>query len=76
MKTFDYYDQVYSLDNDEFLLIKRMDEMSFSCYEVYIYQRKVKLTARKTLSVCSWTKIDATYNEKNPVTGMYELKGA
>lgn len=75
LKTFDYFNQIYPLDNDEFLLIKRMDEMSFTCLEVYIYQRKAKLTARKALSVCSWTSIDATYNEKNLVTGEYELKG-
>jgi len=76
LKTFDYYDQIHPLDNDEFLLIKRMDEMSFSCYEVYIYQRKAKLTARKAVSVCSWTNVDnSRTGEKDPETGLYTIEG-
>lgn len=76
LKTFDYYHQVYPLDNDEFLLIKRMDEMSFSCCEVYIYRRKAKLTPRKALSVCSWTNVDnSRTGEKDPETGLYTVEG-
>jgi len=76
LKTFDYYDQIYPLDNDEFLLIKRMDEMSFTCCEVYIYQSKAKLTARKALSVCSWTNVDnSRTGEKDPETELYTVEG-
>lgn len=76
LKTFDYYDQIHPLNNDEFLLIKRMDEMSFTCCEVYIYQSKAKLTARKELSVCSWTNVDnSRTGEKDPETGLYTVEG-
>ncbi|MGV0754408.1 hypothetical protein ACTS95_09855 [Empedobacter brevis] len=36
----DYFFEIYELTNNnvkEYLLIKRMDEMSFSCYEAYVF---------------------------------------
>lgn len=82
-KTFNYFHEIYSLEKDQFLLIKRMDEMSFTCYTAYVMSIEndyvVRLDAFKDimdfLEVCSWTSIDATYYEKNSITGEEELKG-
>jgi len=79
LNTFDYFYAIHELSNDEFLLIKRMDEMSFSCYEAFVYsknsQENVNNSNTKFLSVCSWTNLDETYYEKNPITGEEDLKG-
>lgn len=84
-KTFDYFYEIHSLPNesfaDEYLLIKRMDEMSFTCYEAQIYSGNIRygysnktksnIAGSKVLSVCSWTNIDQSYPGKpDPVTGI------
>lgn len=59
-RTFDYFHAVYSLDQHRYLLIKRMDELSFSCYKAYLYQDNSSSidSSNHFLSVCSWTNVD------------------
>ncbi|MDR6969587.1 hypothetical protein J2X31_003620 [Flavobacterium arsenatis] len=82
LKTFDYFYEIHTLSNDDFLLIKRMDDMSFSCFEAFVYRKnnqneksKITFSNHKILSVCSWINIDRTYYETNPTTGNEDLKG-
>jgi hypothetical protein len=80
LNTFDYFYDIHELSNDEFLLIKRMDEMSFSCYEAFVYsknsQENVNNSNTKFLSVCSWTNVDnSRTGEKDPETGLYTVEG-
>ncbi|MDR2271112.1 MAG: hypothetical protein LBF27_09440 [Sphingobacterium sp.] len=65
-KTFDFFYAVYPLDQMHYLLIKRMDEMSFSCYQAYIYKENfglftaddpIKDMVTSFLSVYSWTNV-------------------
>lgn len=81
LKTFDYFDKIYSLDNDDFLLIKRMDEMSFSCFEAFVYRKNLldnqfNFSNNKVLSICSWTNVDDSRpGEKDVKTGLYTVEG-
>ncbi len=83
-KTFDYFYNVHQLPDDNYVLIKRMDEMSFSCYEalfcdknlVYGQNSKFKMMGSKILSVCSWTNVDNSRpGERDPETGLYTVVG-
>jgi len=82
-KTFDYFYDIHSLNNKEFLLIKRMDEMSFTCYNAFVMKVENNSIIRQDafkdkmdfLEVCSWTSLDSTYYEKDPITGTKALKG-
>jgi hypothetical protein len=74
-ETFDYYLEVHNLTNNSFLLIKRMDEMSFCCYDAYVYNKRIKLHGNKVLTVCSWTNLDGTYPIKDTLTGIYKIEG-
>lgn len=59
-RTFDYFYEFHSLDQHRYLLIKRMDELSFSCYKAYLYEDNLGLndSHKHFLSVCSWTNVD------------------
>ncbi|WP_223583570.1 hypothetical protein [Sphingobacterium sp. GVS05A] len=59
-RTFDYFYELHSLDQYRYLLIKRMDELSFSCYKAYVYEDNLGLIGsnKHFLSVCSWTNVD------------------
>jgi len=59
-RTFDYFYELHSLDQHRYLLIKRMDELSFSCYQAYIYGDNLSLIDSNNhfLAVCSWTNVD------------------
>ncbi|MDR6969588.1 hypothetical protein J2X31_003621 [Flavobacterium arsenatis] len=83
LKTFDYFYEIHTLSNNEFLLIKRMDEMSFSCFEAFVYHQnlhnskpKTNILGNKVLSVCSWTNVDESYPGKtDPETGLQTVEG-
>ena len=73
-RTFDYFYAVYSLDQHSYLLIKRMDELSFSCYKAYIYKDNLGLIdsnnhagelIKSSSSVLSWKKVDESLLGKN-----------
>ncbi|MGE8378918.1 MAG: hypothetical protein ACN6PN_11230 [Sphingobacterium sp.] len=59
-RTFDYFYELHLLDQHHYLLIKRMDELSFSCYKAYVYQDNLDVIGsnKHFLSVCSWTNVD------------------
>ncbi|QQT26167.1 hypothetical protein [Sphingobacterium spiritivorum] len=73
-KTFNYFYDIHNLPNKEYLLIKRSDEMSFSCSEAFIYNGNIKYDysdiftngsdGKKVLSVYSWTNVDESYPGK------------
>lgn len=72
--TFDFFYEIHNLPNGEYLLIKRSDDMSFSCSEAIIYNGNIKYDysdisangsdGKKVLSVCSWTNVDESYPGK------------
>jgi hypothetical protein len=61
-RTFDYFYELHALDPYRYLLIKRLDELSFSCYKAYLYEDHLGLIDANNhfLSVCSWTNVDAS----------------
>ncbi|WP_286859685.1 MULTISPECIES: hypothetical protein [Sphingobacterium] len=67
-RTFDYFYAVYSLDQHRYLLIKRMDELSFSCYKAHLYEDNSGLIDSNNhfLSVCSWTNVDESLLQNIP----------
>lgn len=80
-KNHEYFTEIHSLNDDEFLLIKRMDEMSFSCYEAFVYRKNsqnnpLPFSNNKVLSICSWTNVDDSRpGEKDTETGLYTIEG-
>jgi hypothetical protein len=40
-KWHEYFTEIHNLNKNDFLLINRIDDMSFSCYEAYIYIQRV-----------------------------------
>jgi len=76
-----YFTEIHSLNDEEFLLIKRMDEMSFSCFEAFIYHKnsqdnQFNFSNNKVLSICSWTNVDdSRTGEKDAETGLYTVEG-
>ncbi|WP_324026556.1 hypothetical protein QSV08_03295 [Maribacter sp. BPC-D8] len=67
-----YFTEVHNLNNDEFLLIERQDDMSFSCYYASVYKlnnknrdpiKKEAFENERKLTVCSWTNVD----DSNPI---------
>ncbi|MGJ1195647.1 hypothetical protein ACR777_07765 [Sphingobacterium spiritivorum] len=85
-KTFDYFYDIHNLPNGEYLLIKRGDDMSFSCYEAYICNGNRKQgysdisangsDGKKVLSVCSWTNVDESFPGKiDAETGLPTIEG-
>lgn len=84
LKTFYYFNQIYPLENDEFLLIKRKDDMSFTCYNAYVMRVEDDSVIRQDafknkmdfLEVCSWTNVDESRpGEKDPATSLYNIEG-
>jgi hypothetical protein len=74
-KWHEYFTEIHNLNKNDFLLINRIDDMSFSCYEAYIYTKSLNPMRKKVLTVCSWTNVDGSYPEKDS-TGQYHLKGS
>lgn len=84
--TFDYFYDIHNLPNGEYLLIKRSDDMSFSCSEAFIYNGNIKYDysdvsaneayGKKVLSVCSWTNVDESFPGKiDAETGLQTIEG-
>ncbi|WP_337085156.1 hypothetical protein [Elizabethkingia anophelis] len=81
---FAYYTEIHSLNSNEFLLITRLDDMSYSCYVAYVMQlksdgstiRKEAFVNKKdALEVCSWTMLDNSYPIKDTVAGKFTSEG-
>ncbi|WP_158973639.1 hypothetical protein [Cellulophaga sp. L1A9] len=63
-----YFTEVHTLNAEEFLLLERQDDMSFSCNYATVYEIKEDLLFKKKafkqgtqLTVCSWTTVDTSY---------------
>ncbi|MGJ1361003.1 hypothetical protein ACR79B_08045 [Sphingobacterium spiritivorum] len=85
-KTFDYFYEIHNLPNGEYLLIKRGDDMSFSCFDAYIYNGNRKRgysnssaseeEGKNVLTVCSWTNVDESFPGKiDAETGLQTIEG-
>ncbi len=84
LKATDYYTEIHALNANEFLLLTRFDEMSFSCYNAYVIKHIDNYNIRQNafnnkqdvLSICSWTNVDESFPEKkDSKTGLYSLEG-
>lgn len=78
-----YFTEIHQMNNNEFLLLLRMDEMSFSCIYAQVLSLNDGNVIRKEafgknnqelLSVCSWTNIDNTFTVKENATELYETE--
>lgn len=80
----DYYSKIHELNEKEFLLITRFDDMSYSCYDAYvmkvldngIIRQDAFVNKQDVFSVCSWTNVDESYpGKKDSTTGLYNIEG-
>lgn len=76
-----FYD-IHNLNENEFLLIKRLNDMSFSYFKAFVYsfnykkiKRKVAFSGKQELFVCSWTNVDESYPIQDSITGKREMIG-
>ncbi|AWK03531.1 hypothetical protein HYN56_04555 [Flavobacterium crocinum] len=64
-KWHEYFTQIHTLNNNEFLLIEQRDDLVFSCNYAYVYQsnggqykQKKAFENRLKLTVCNFTEIE------------------
>jgi len=79
-----FYIEIHDLSKDEFLLLTKYIDMSFSCYSAYVMKVENNYTIKQdafnntqdVLFVCSWTNVDESYLGKpDPVTGLPTIEG-
>lgn len=82
-ESMEYNIEIHDLNPNEFLLLSRSDDMSFSYYSAYVMKYEdhyvIRTDAFKdkqdVLTVHSWTNLDESYSVANPATGLYEIQG-
>lgn len=70
-KSNNFFTEIHTLNDKEFLLIEQMDELVFSCNYAYvfhkmgnIYKKKKAFGNRNQLTLCNFTEIDNSTPEK------------
>lgn len=60
-QVFHHFYEIHELKPNEFLLVKLMNQMSYSCYEAFVFNDLNRTKGTKCLTVCSWTNVDESY---------------